>query len=117
MAKQEPIRVVIEHTDNEIKTVTSEHPLDVIVVDYGNESLKDAVRDAGSAEELPVIPNDLTDMADGESAGVFEVADVAVDKEYVDDVHSYTQDTAKVSNYARTVLALFENNGAEIDDE
>lgn len=115
MAKT-PTRVVIDYTDREIKSVTADHPLDVTVVSYDDESLKDEIRDAGNPEELRVIPNDLADPDDGESAGTFDNFDADVNADYVTDVHDYVKDNARVSAYAKTVLALFEQNGGEIED-
>tara|TARA_B100000929_G_scaffold72249_1_gene55471 strand:- start:485 stop:841 length:357 start_codon:yes stop_codon:yes gene_type:complete len=117
MSKKEPTKVVIDFTDNEIKSITSEHPLDVVVTSFDDDALKDAIKDSVSAEELPVIPNDLANEDDAESAGVFATYETVVDKEYVEDVHGYTNDSKRVSTYARTVLALFENNGGDVEEE
>lgn len=117
MSKKEPTKIVIDFTDNEIKSITTDQPVDVVVTSFDDDALKDAIKDSVSAGELPVIPNDLANEDDPESAGVFSTYDVVVDKEAVDDVHGYVGDQKRVSTYARTVLALFENNGAEVDDE
>lgn len=116
MTKEIATKVVIEHTDGEIKSINSNRPVELVITSFDDASLKDAVKDATSTEELPVIPNDLNDLTDVEGAGVFETMVSTEDKEYVEDVHSYVGDTNRVSSYAKSFLSLFENNGGEIED-
>lgn len=114
MAKEiEPVRVVIDFTDNEIRTVTSDKPLDVVVTSFDDATLQDALktRDKG---DLPVIPNDLNDLEDGRSAGVFDCFSSEVDKEIVEDTFGYVGDPAKISKFSKFVMqALEEDKGAE----
>lgn len=114
MAKEiEPVRVVIDFTDNEIRTVTSDKPLNVVVTSFDDATLQDTLKTHDEGD-LPVIPNDLNDLEDGRSAGVFDLFVSEVDKEVVDDTFGYVSDPAKVSKFSKIVIqALEEDKGAE----
>lgn len=109
-------KVVMDVTDGEVRSVSADRPVEFVITDYGDDNLKEAVRDSTGPEDLPVIPNDLNNLDEAESAGTFESLTATVDEEYVKDVHDYTGSNDQVAAYAKTFLSIFENNGGEIED-
>lgn len=110
------VRVVIDVSGGEIKTVTANQPVEVITVNYGSDDVSDAIRSYNNPEEANLIPSALHDSENPEDAGVFEAVAVEVEPEFVDDIHSYAQDRHRVSTYSRLVMDFFEKGGVEADD-
>ena len=109
-------RLVIDLVDNEVRTITADRPVEVVLVHTSEEVLENLVSNAVAGDPMPVIPCDLA-QEDPSEASVFEIFKAEVDKESVEETYNYVQDEHRQSIYSRLVLNFYKKLEAEEEEE
>jgi len=101
--------IVIDIDENDIKSITADRAVNVVIVNSSESLLQSAIELTGEDEELSVIPGELP-SSDPTSARIFEVFEAEVDEEGVSEVYTFVNDPNKVSAYSRAVLDLYKKD-------
>jgi hypothetical protein len=102
-----PTRIVVEVDDGDITTITSDHPVEVVIINSTDSVVEAQIESAIEGDVIPIIPDDLTLDGNPESAKVFENFNAEVDKESVEEVFTYIQDNRRQSVYSRLVFNYY----------
>lgn len=112
-----PFKVIIDVTDGDLNSITSDHPVELITLDYSNEAVDASIKENNDnfiPYEVDQVSEDTVD-----TAGVFNSYTGEVNKEYVDSIYAYTEDQDRVVNYSTIVKNLWDdvNEDSEEDSE
>lgn len=103
-------RIIIDNSDGDIKSITSNQDVEVIIVDYDNSSIQNSL---GESDFNQFIPGDLSDHNDPETSGVFSKYEIGIDEEYVSDVFEYVENEDKRLNYSNLVRKFYDEGVEE----
>lgn len=108
-------RLVIDRTGGELKVIRSNVPIDLVVLDYDQYLVKDAIDNANVPDDLQLVPADIEDFNVVEECGQFESFTTEVEEDYVNEVHDYVGDKRRVNRYSRLAMEFYKNQVDEAE--
>jgi len=111
-----PVKIVIDVDENDIKSISADRQVEVIVVNSSETALQSYVESSAEDDVLPVIPGELP-STDPTIAHLYEVYEVDVDAEGVREVFDFVSNSNKAASYSRSVMELYKKVLEEDEEE
>lgn len=111
-------RVVIDISSGEVKSITSDQPIDIVELNYDNDNYEETIRETKRAEDLQVMPADINEPTVVEEGAVFDNYSSEVDPDYVSEIYDFIGDSHRRTNFARTAKEFYDKmeNDPDGDD-